>query len=471
MTRTDNDVEIDFKDLFFYILSKWKLLIVLMVLGAIGAGAFSYYRSGRAVKVAEESNETYSEDKLEAARAALSEDSALNVETIYRQYHAYQESQQISANRIAHSVFFTDTADSDPVLKILKYCIGSDVQNIDSYFADMSLGSDQIEEIRKIIGADNDTQDIQDLVSIYSSDSTDYSGQTDVSQVEMTTGRYRTFLTVSIVGFDKSQCDEIGNIVDAAIQNEKTTLQGVDTNISVDYVDAQYPDGAEDYINDKQQSMLSSNGSIISAITSLQTNQISQFSDEEKTYYDLLTARDNVDENEKATETVTASASVSKKYVVAGIAGGLLLAIIIAIILYNSDHSVKTADELTLLYGIPLLDTIKMSDKKGSREVQEELLASDISITANKNALKSCYFIADEADMGIVDEIQTKIENITTGSGQPLTDTDELKKLAAMDAIVIVTHLKKTQLATIDKIGDLAGRFDLKVVGTVAVED
>lgn len=467
MTRTDDDIEIDFKDLLFYILSKWKLIIILMVVGAVGAGAFSYYRSEREAQEASSVN-TYSEEQLDAARAALSEDEVSNVEAIYRQYRAYQTNQQTVADNIANSVFFTYT-DANPILKVSKYCVESDIQNIDGYFADMSLGEDQIGEIRTIIGASDKIKDIEKIVSIYSNNS-DNLGQ-DSTQTDMTSGRYKTFLTVSVLGTDKSQCDEIENVVDEALQNEQTTLQSVDPNVNVTYVDAKYTDNAEDYINEQQQELITSSSSIITSITSLQTNQISQFSDNEKAYYDLLVARDSADNDEtKETVTTTASASVSRKYVAAGLAGGLLLAIILAIIMYNSDHSVKTADELTSVYGIPLLDTFKMSDKKGKREVQEELLASDISITAEKNGLKSCYFIVDEADKEIVEEIRGKISSIETGAGQPLSDTEELNKMAAMDAIVIVTHLKKTQLADIDKIGDLAGRFDLKVVGNVAVE-
>lgn len=467
MTRTDDDIEIDFKDLFFYILSKWKLLIILMVIGAVGAGAFSYYRSGKAANAAA-ATDTYSDEKLETAKAALSDDEASNVEAIYRQYQAYQTNQQTVADNIANSVFFT-YADKSPVLKVSKYCVQSDIQNIDGYFADMSLGETQIEEIRKIIGVSSEVKDLEKLVSIYSNND---SVQTFTDQTDMTSGRYKTFLTVSVLGTDKSQCDEIEKVVDEALQNEETTLQSVDPNVSVTYVDAKYTDNAEDYINEQQQELTTTSSSIITSITSLQSNQISQFSDDEKAYYDLLVARDSEDEDAETAEPVTtaAAASVSKKYVVAGLAGGLLLAIIIAIILYNADHSVKTADELTSLYGIPLLDTFKMSDKKGSREVQEELLASDISITAEKNGLKSCYFIADEADKEIVEEIRAKIKSITTGAGQPLSSTEELNEMAAMDAIVIVTHLKRTQLEEIDKIGDLAGRFDLKVVGNVVVE-
>lgn len=469
MTRTDDDIEINFKDLFFYILSKWKMIIILMVIGAVGAGAFSYYRSARAAR-SSEATDTYSDEKLETARAALSDDAVSNVEAIYRQYKAYQTNQQTVADNIANSVFFT-YADENPILRISKYCVVSDIQNIDGYFADMSLGETQIEEIRKIIGASSKEKDIEKLVSIYSNEDSAQTTGISTSQIDMTSGRYKTFLTVSVLGTDKSQCDEIENVVDEALQNEQATLQNVDPNVSVTYVDAKYTNNAEDYINEQQQTLMNNSSSIITSITSLQTNQISQFSDDEKAYYDLLVARDSADEDAETTETktATATASVSRKYVVAGLAGGLLLAIIIAIILYNSDHSVKTADELTSLYGIPLLDTFKMSDKQGSREVQEELLASDISITAQKNNLKSCYFIVDDADKSIVEEIRKKISSIKTGAGQPLYDTKELNEMAAMDAIVIVTHLKKTQLEQIDKIGDLAGRFDLKVVGNVAV--
>lgn len=474
MTRTDDDIEIDFKDLFFYILSKWKLIIILMVIGAVGAGAFSYYRSAKAANGASDSTNEYSKENLKEAKAALSDDEAANVEAIYRQYKAYQTNQQTMADNITNSIFFT-YEDEDPVLKVSKYCIVSDVQNIDSYFADMAMGTDQIERIRTIVGASDKINNIKDLVYITGDDNTSSDfGQADTSQTEITSGRYKTFLTVSVLGTDKSQCDSISDVVDEALQNERTTLQNVDPNVSITYVDAQYSsDAAKEYINSEQQTLLSNNSSIITSITSLQTNQINQFSDEEKAYYDMLTARDSVSsDNNKEEETAQPAVhgSVSKKYVAAGLAGGLILAIILAIILYNADHSVKTADELTSLYGIPLLDTIKKSSKKGSREVQEELLGSDISITAEKNGLKSCYFIAEDADMDIVDEIKSKIDGITTGSGQPLSDTKALSEMAAMDAVVIVTHLKKTQLSSIDRIGDLVNRFDMKVVGTVVVE-
>lgn len=485
MHRADDyDIEINIRDLFFYVLAKWKFLILFMIIGAAAAGSYSYYKSEEAIQAASEINsDAYSDDQLEAAKSSLSDDEASNVESIYRQYRAYQKSQQTMADKFADSVFWTDS-DNGFVIKLTKYCVESDILNITGYFRDMSLTADQISEIREIIGDDDKNEDIDDLISIYGSSTANVSSSESVS--ENGTGRYKSLVTVSVIAANQDQCDAISGVIDGAFQSEVRSLQKADPDIVLTYIDADYTDDVEDYIISKQQEILTANSSIISSITSLQNNQISQFSDEEKAYYDLLTARDTFDEstdggNTEAEKKITADVSsptVSKKYVALGIFAGLVLAVLIEILKYVSDQTLKIPDDITSIYNIPLFGHIKMSGKKNnsvSRDVQEELLASDISITAGKNNLNSCYFVTDAQDADFIHEIMAKVEEadekLHIESGQPLTDTAELNKMASMDAIVLIVHLKKTQLTAIDKIGDLVNRFDVKVIGAIAVED
>ena len=85
--ENDREEIVDIRSCIAYLMIKWKILLLSLLIGALAGGALGFVKQ-RAVPAPAAQAATY-EEKLQSLRDALQETDALYVEQVYTQYRNY----------------------------------------------------------------------------------------------------------------------------------------------------------------------------------------------------------------------------------------------------------------------------------------------------------------------------------------------------------------------------------------------
>ena len=487
--------EIDLLDMIADILSHWRGLLIAIVLGAIFMGAFSYTRSYRNVQ-SMQSQETEEEivdeiamdehlaqlgenlDESQMAAVLMTVDDerecALKNEYVQNSVYMQLDPLHVAQEELIYNIQGEDEGKARRLEIIYKGIINS----VGLYdWVEQQTGMEAA-YVGELISASMDSSlklSDGDTVIIGESDS----------------------LKITISGTDAETCGKIAEAVKTYIEQQQEKLssklgsheltllsESVGTVVSTDVMKQQV-----DYRN----TICNLEATIAAAKAG--------FSEDQKQYYTLLMKENGLEDitdaeqdNEAAEQTVVASPTVSKKYVVLG---AVLFAFVYAAILcmgYIFNSRIRVNDELQDLYGIPQIGLVVKDSKKklfldkwinnlrhyGKREFTAEqsmeLAFAALKIAAVKNGLNSVCLVgcnlgagADKVCEGLKAALEK--EGITvTILNNVLYDAETMEKLGTAKGAVLVEKAGSTLYNEITGELELLRRQEIVVLGGITVE-
>lgn len=188
----------------------------------------------------------------------------------------------------------------------------------------------------------------------------------------------------------------------------------------------------------------------------------------------IVAAQKENDELEDSDETgktakkdETPKASISKKYLVVGAFLGLVLAVVIIVLRYMFDPTIKTSKDLQMFYGINFIGDVAQADGAllaaskiinmcSNRQIKKVLIAGKMA-SENEAAIKEVVDAVEKK--GIVADI----------IGDILTDADAVQTLEAKSNVVLVEAVRKSKYEDFNQEKALCESLDAQLLGYIAI--
>ena len=430
--------EINIKDLCFSLLNKWKQVLVGTIIICVLLCSYGLMKNKKATVSKTDIKKSLTEEEIE------------NVEDAYSTYQQAKKSRDIILSRVKNSALSQIDTD-EAVGRMVSYIIESDIDNIYSYYKSINVfAEDEQKEIIKACNFNDDTNNLDDLVSISGKESEFIAGVSSNTNM-------KTAMTVYIYANSDEALDTIQSILENHIEGKSSITGATCTKLeTVDDIETYY-------ISDNQNGLSDQLDNINNKIYNLEN--ITYLSEDELTYYTSLIEGTN-DSDE--TTTVTTTSFNWKKYGVVGIAGGLFVMCFFYAMIYVLSGKVHASDDFKV-YGVDSIGTLDYSKDDVSKEMW---LVSSITSFMKLHELKKLYITLDYKNEKIEKTLNTFVEElkkqgIETIIGDPLKEREAFNNLMSSEAVVLFETAEQSKYDSVSKIIDLANRQNISLVGSI----
>ena len=336
MYQEENEVSINLADMFAHILHHWKMVILFMIGFAVVVGGIMSYREYRANK------SRFDETTYASMVKDLTDAQIENVDQFYNRYIAFKDRVSDSQYYIDNSLMMKLDANNMSIYT-KEYLIKTPYSGIMSSFCNASLDMDDYKAIAAVIGDDIDPRFVNELFTLdgylgqdaYDID-TDKVGDVVNGSIENT---YTGILHLTVKANDKDTCEQIKDLVDAAISEHLNNLVEAGIKVEMSELTTVYTEKMDTALAAQQRAKIEEGSNLITDYHKFEdTAKSSMDEDEQKLFQYRIDKVQNVKE------------SVSyKKWIVIGLAVGLVLALVILVIGYLLIPGIKTAEEAMMI--------------------------------------------------------------------------------------------------------------------------
>lgn len=473
----NEEMEINLIDLMFYLLRRWKSMVVLAVLGLLlGAGIYMLKSPG-SEEVAEE--ETQSEVDLEAMKEELEiTDSALaNMKTANEYQKLYEKQIEYNQNSLIMQLNPTEMYTGT-----LKYYIsaGNNTDLISACYQNLLLDSGIFSEICERTGLECGEEYVREMVwsslsgknvaVINYNELTDEDGGAFQSEV----------VTYSVIYNNPETCEKILEVLQERVARlnqecqetygehlQEQIYEGVRLSVDTGYIT-------------RQKTNIDAENAYITNITKIEN----EFTEDELAYYNALYTDDvkeiEIEETEEAGGIQVKSLI---KWLLVGIILGLFCWGGYYLLRYLFDKRVKYAEEISSYYGIHLIGRYQDGEKtlKGIDRLQEQMVNKNAGDYSNKEYLASAISLLnektlfmvgnteDEGVAGLMKSIQGLCQKAECGNLMQ-NDTDALERAKDKEGVVLFVKKGTDTHPEIQRELEICRLQKLRVVGAVVVE-
>lgn len=493
----NEEVQIDIVNLFHYILKKWRIVVIAMLV--LGVVADLYYVKESSSNAAAVESQTIEEESIETqirnVKENLTEDEMQQVDRVYTMYAYNEDSYQENAEYLDSSLLMQLNPEEIPTV-LLSYQISrniseEEIRNIMTMYESTLLDETSCADIVDVIGKKYKNTAVKELVSI-----TDNVNNNSVILQNVESG----VLNIRIYALEEKQCEKIADVIKKRMQAYTEQLQQVFGEFSVQNISEQYYLSSDSTVSTQKMNVVSAMNSAYSYMN----NVTNVFTEDQLTYFNLLTKP--LDESMNQEERDTAEQNVadtavkmnyfSTKYVLVGLIAGAFLVALWYACVYIISQTVKDADDLKVVTGLPIFGTVLSNGKLDKRNkvdkwidslfsrgkkkeddaVLLERICHEIELQAKKKEVKNILLTssADTEDIALImDKVQQKLTELGVAvvkSDSIASDSIEaLEQLQKADGVVFVEQLMKSSREDIRKETELCSRYQVEMLGNVAV--
>lgn len=482
---------VDIRDIFIELIRSriliFALTIVLTLLmvcfGALRTGVFNKTN----VKTEESSTEEAYQASLDEAAALLTSDEKAEVERLNNQLKSYIDYRKQYQDLFTGFLKTGDDLENSYLVKRVSYNFRSKLEGAESMMSTMSMGVEDYRKILDILPELDNISDAYNFVNIWA-----LSGnETLINNLgDETILPSRYMICFEVVGNNEEVCNQMEEVVDAALHRELSELRKIDSEALLEKTSAQFNGNINQYFATKKQATFDYIQKIDTTIYNLRNNYIDKLSPEQKEYYNILKDSEYTEE----TENDGSSKKTFIIFAVAGILIGFIFGCLIVVIKYLISGTININDEIEDYFNLSVIGTYYEQDKKRNvfsgwikklcgaddidLSVKTALIAADINGMMKKAHTDSLYFIqtAQEAeDMAVSNDLSNAVikydPNNSVVFGNPLKDPDEVDRLTQKENVLLLVHTKKTMRKDIERLMDLCSRQAIKVLGAVSIVD
>lgn len=481
--QVQEEIELDLLDLLAVFLLKWKLILALLLVGAVLGYGWAHLKNAN-----NKLEPVEIEKAVEDARGQLSEDKAVAVEQLFFQYVNYLNLQK--EMRTYYSNFAaSDVTVGNTVQMRSEYYIVSDIKDLDTVFIKMAVTEADYQAMREIAPDEKAGATIYDRILF----TTAYNERVQTSSYS-TSGTFKTpsqngeinayLINVELYGNSEEQCREMMAVIDAAFRREAEELRVLDPDIKLESLGEQFNNNVADYVQNLHKKNLDRMTVSETELNNL-TTKIGKFTSEEKAYYELL------QQQYEGTYSSAPGKHVSgKKWTVIGAFLGAVIAAGGVFLVYGMDGKVKAPCELE--QSGKLLNRVFVKGKKNlfgkwaarlvhadetDPTVKADMVATDISILMEKNGKHSVMLLCsgDDADAaGFAEQVKARLlgknGELTISIGNPTCSVEELEMAAQAEMGVAFAEMKKSKRAMLREWRQICARYKVLLAGSVAVQ-
>lgn len=485
----EDDEEIDLIVLMFYLLKRWRGLLIAIVLGLVlGLGIYLVKDHQQKAELAAQTAaaEAAGEaEEFDESKYDISDDVESNMELAYQYRQLYRKQLEYNQKSIIMQL------DPNAVYTgELKYYLsaGYDTGLVSVLYQSILSNKDLLTELQEASGLDCDVPYIKELVDSGVSKENDANININnlVSDLadSVASVTKNAFVSYKVVSTSEESCEKMLQVIREKVQELDAQCQETYAGYSaVEVADAVRKVTDNSYLN-QQKSNIDQLNNYLTNVQKLEN----ALTDEEKEYYSRkYLAREYVAENEEEINPVAATITepVSKvKWIFIGIILGIFVWGIIECCRYFFDGSVKTSDEVQKLTHLPVIGRYQdgITGKKGIDLVIARLQSKVIGrgdslayIGSLINAMDqgNCLISSQSAfaeTRQIAEKIREYCSEMQMGEySSGSVNSLNIARNAGKEIIVVSTG--KTRRSDLERELEVCSMQNIKISGLIVVEN
>lgn len=485
----EDDVEIDLIDLMFYLLKRWRGLIIAIVLGLVlGLGIYLVKDHQQKAELAAQTAVVESADETEEfdeSKYDISDDVEANMELAYQYRQLYRKQLEYNQKSIIMQL------DPNAVYTgELKYYLsaGYDTGLVSVLYQSILSDKDLLTELQEASGLDCEVPYIKELIDsgVSKENDADININNLVSDITNSVASVtkNAFVSYKVVSTSEKSCEKMIQVIREKVQELDAQCQETYAGYSaVEVADAVRKVTDNSYLN-QQKSNIDQLNNYLTNVQKLEN----ALTDEEKEYYSRkYLAREYVAENEEEINPVAATTTepVSRvKWIFIGIILGIFVWGILECCRYLFDGSVKTSAEAQRLTHLPVIGCYQngISGKRGIDLVIARLQSKVIGrgdslayIGSLINAMDqgNCLISSQSAfaeTRQIAEKIREYCSEMQMGEySSGSVNSLNIARNAGKEIIVVSTG--KTRRSDLERELEVCSMQNIKISGLIVVEN
>lgn len=444
-----DEMIIDVKEMCRRIIKKWKLLLVMALVGGLLANFAGYMISYGSYK----KEQPVSEEKLEKYKSKLSEKELEVAEQTYDMYEIYKKQYESELEYNKNSVLMKIGTDNVATVELQYY--------IDNHYQSVYPVIDQI-------------NNVTDIIEAYSLHLT---GADVMEKIKESTGteiaeRYlRELINVEPVADTQTMkitiCTDSKKLTDGIADAIQQEVDSYTQNIQTQYGNFDIIGEIRSETSDIDAAIFALQQQNITSITTLRT-QIdtvgNDLDDAQETYYNAL-INNSESSKEKFREEI-----VNKKYTLVGCVIGIFLAVFVVFLRYILQKELRNRNDLKDIYDCYTLGIIEKSEQ------DIDAIVDQIIAFAVSNGTYSVGLVGSDdtkETQEIFNRIASKIKenNLKIYVACGVKKIPKLlKELGQEGQVVLVEEKDKSTYKNIECEMEMCKKCDVKIVGNIIID-
>lgn len=468
-TNLDQERIVTVFDLLKEILRRIGLVIILGIIVAALCCGYKYAKDSKAAKAANSEDTTTTiklTDKEQtdvnnviAVQDNMKEQQAYLDNSVLMQINAYDESRVTLQYRII-------TGDKQLSKDLLSA--------YDNYVTNGSLAQDMINH-----GIDMDLQYLTELLYFEKDSDKD---EEDSDSTVITDTPALTF-EIRVIHKNQKSCEELAAVIPECLSDFEQKLQESTGSHELNLVDQSYAEvvdqGLWTYKIDRVNSVVSMQERVDSLKEKLSADQVALV---EKN----LQKADKKDDAKKE----VVKAHISKKYAVLGFGIGIILAILYIVISYIWRGTINNEKDVTYLYGVQLMGTLKGKNKKNALlrlgdklrgkkpvdfSVEEAIVCADVTGYCSRNQIQKLLLLSSE-EVTETAWIDTLVKKLREAGVEATVETDILssaaarEKAAGYEVAVLIAQVRRSAYDTLEQELGFCQLQNIQIAGAIVTE-
>lgn len=461
--------EVSLLELFWEILTKWRLLIVLTLFCTILVGGYKF--------VSDMQNYKKTQNSSDMSRQELNKFLTDNEKNTVLE----AKEKQIAINKKQEYLNKSELMKIDAYNKnveVIQYYVRGDKTKdlIECYLAYLQNGG-PIEEIRNKL---NWKQDDKYLLELFAADK----GEQNKKDKQLS--EETNVFTVYVTGKDKSSCENNADAIKKAVLDYREILERKIGTHELVLLNSNTKVIKDDNLIDKQDDL---KGSIITLKTEVNTLK-SNMTEQQLKLLQLIDSDTAIQQNEKQNIN---KITINKKFLFLGCVLGVLLSVLWISVRYILNGTIKTNSEVQNLFGLHLFGEIKKIDEQRkyfksidywinfykektilNNYEKVEFISSKLKAAlkqANINELLIITSLSLNKDeqttiKQIVSEISADNMRIIMG-GDITNNIDMFNKLIKTGNALLIEKFRITKYSTIEKELEICNDYNINLLGSV----
>lgn len=445
--------EISISELWWYVISKWKWLVIGLVVGALLMGAFGAYKAYSA---------NNAETSKEITMENLTEEEQEEVKELIEDYEFYQAEVERLENNYLMNLDYNN----------LYRCLLTYYVDTDYSYNYMDVQEDYATELVSMYKTYVSGNEVRKRIM-----QLDIEGLEEIDLNYMISTSNEGHIVRVAVCAGEEDCVKIADVIGTAIEEyHSVAVNYVGTHklaiISVDTIEVY-----SESIKNRQSTLTAYTKGLSDKITATQnTMSPSQVA----VYEDIVS-----DETDTAGPATTSL--FNKKYVVLGAIGGMAVAVVIFIVSFITGKKIKSVSELYQMYGMEVsgwilrdnvsgkytIKKINKIDTDASETEQKKYVAEIILSKCIQNDIREVVFCSTIC--GLTEEISDVIKSLSNAGinskciSNINCDTEALRVAVKSKNVIIVEQLNMTTRSNISSEIETCEKLAINILGMIAI--
>ena len=480
------EIEIDLIDMFFYMVKKWRSLIIAIIIGAILGTGFhivkSYQRNIEQNQSLNDLNEK-ADENFDEEKYNIEPDTLKTMEIAYQYRQLYNKQSEYNSKSIIMQL------DPNAVYTgELKYYISAENNTglLSVLYQNVINDENILEELKKASGLDCDTQYIKELIDSWTTDENGISIDINNSRQENNVSAVvkNAFVTYKVVSTSQRSCERMLQVIrEKVVQLDTEAVEKYGNYSVVDVGDNVGLVTDNSYLT-KQKSNVDQLNAYSTAVKNAENN----FTDTEKEYYTKkylakeYAERVGTDEEKESLLEEVEVKPVSR--VKCFLFAELLLIIIWGIyyaVRYIFDSRIKTITEYQREFRVPVIGSIHLDNDnfRGIDKIINDIYCN-IKDTSNDleyviqaiNSMNCGSVVAcgDLENQDIFDKLVTECQNLKIEKFSSQS-SESLRKVKVAEKEILLVSIGKTKRKELVRELECCKLQQIQVVGSILIDN